>query len=82
VTPELSIAVRPEYRGCGVGTRLLEQLLVAADREYDAVSLSVSDGNPAVSLYRRAGFMCVSTSGGSSTMRRVSASPHPPDARH
>ena len=55
-TPELSIAVLPEYRGQGLGTRLLEALTLAARGHYRAVSLSVSRGNPAERLYRRAGF--------------------------
>jgi GNAT superfamily N-acetyltransferase len=35
VTPELSIAVRPDARGCGIGTQLLRRLLQRADESYD-----------------------------------------------
>ncbi len=45
VTPELSIAVRPDARGCGIGTQLLRRLLRRADESYDRVSLSVSAQN-------------------------------------
>lgn len=55
-TPELSIAVRPEFRGQGLGSRILGALLQAAGRNFHRVSLSVSQGNPAEHLYRRFGF--------------------------
>jgi GNAT superfamily N-acetyltransferase len=70
-TPELSVAVRPEFRGGGLGTRLLEELLRRADENYDSVSLSVSILNPAVGLYARLGFITVSAAGASMTMRRM-----------
>ena len=53
------MAVRPEWRGRGVGTRLLEGLLRRADRTHERVSLSVSLLNPAMRLYRRFGFVPV-----------------------
>jgi GNAT superfamily N-acetyltransferase len=70
-TPELSMAVRPEWRGRGVGTLLLERLLREADQRHAAVSLSVSDENPAIRLYERFGFVAIGSSGGSTTMRRI-----------
>lgn len=60
--PELSIGVAPEYRGQGIGTRLLTQLLNAAKGNFPAVSLSVRGDNPAVHLYTRIGFVPVSGS--------------------
>ena len=57
-TPELGIAVLPDYRGQGIGTRLLEQLLRDAT-SYDAISLSVSKGNPAINLYQKLEFRSV-----------------------
>lgn len=69
-TPELTIAVLPEYRGKGVGTRLLTCLLDAAQTRYPSVSLSVSADNPALRLYRRMGFEVVTRSGLSVTMRK------------
>ena len=58
-TPELSIAVLPEYRGQGIGTALLERLLELAAPCHPAVCLSVSAGNPARRLYERMGFRLV-----------------------
>jgi ribosomal protein S18 acetylase RimI-like enzyme len=69
-TPELSLAVVPDYRGQGVGTRLLECLLRAADERHGAVSLSVSASNPALRLYRRFGFAVVGEGGPAVTMKR------------
>ncbi len=58
-TPELGIALLPEYRGQGIGTALLEHLLEAAKNLYPAISLSVSPNNPAIRLYERLGFVTV-----------------------
>jgi ribosomal protein S18 acetylase RimI-like enzyme len=70
-TPELSVAVRPECRGQGIGTQLLRRILCRADLIYGSVSLSVSLLNPAVRLYERLGFAALSTDGTSMTMRRM-----------
>jgi ribosomal protein S18 acetylase RimI-like enzyme len=70
-TPELSMAVLPAHRGLGVGSRLLEHLLRAADEHHRAVSLSVSADNRAMRLYRRFGFVVVGGCGESLTMKRV-----------
>jgi ribosomal protein S18 acetylase RimI-like enzyme len=70
-TPELTLAVRPEFRGCGIGTQLLRRMLHRADQLYEQVSLSVSLQNPAVRLYERLGFEMTSGDGVSMTMRRV-----------
>jgi ribosomal protein S18 acetylase RimI-like enzyme len=70
-TPELSVAVLPEYRGKGIGTELLIHLLQAASIHHRSVSLSVESGNPASRLYRRLGFEIVSTSGTSLVMRKT-----------
>lgn len=58
-TPELALSVLPQYRGKGLGTRLLAQVLAAARGLYPAVSLNVRADNPAVRLYQRAGFIKV-----------------------
>jgi ribosomal protein S18 acetylase RimI-like enzyme len=71
-TPELSIAVVPEYRGMGLGTQLLSKAIHLAGEHFPAVSLSVSSGNPAASLYRRMGFVEVQKSSQSLTMVRKS----------
>lgn len=59
VTPELAIAVLPEYVGRGVGTQLLAHVLAAAKEYYSAVVLSVRLNNPAKRLYERMGFVSV-----------------------
>jgi ribosomal protein S18 acetylase RimI-like enzyme len=56
-TPELAIAVLPEYLGSGVGTLLLQRLLEAAKQHYPRVVLSVRATNPAKRLYERMGFV-------------------------
>ncbi|MHB1293779.1 MAG: GNAT family N-acetyltransferase [Anaerolineae bacterium] len=68
-TPELSIAVLPEARGRGVGTRLLTDLL-ASPCGATAISLSVTEGNPAQRLYQRFGFRIVQRDDSSLIMRR------------
>jgi ribosomal protein S18 acetylase RimI-like enzyme len=66
-TPELGIAVLPEYRGQGVGTALLNALVA---NELGAMSLSVAADNPAVRLYQRFGFAIVHESNGSLILKR------------
>ena len=68
-TPELSIAVLPEYRGQGIGTQLLTYLLSSV-YGHSSISLSVSEDNPALRLYKRFGFVVVRKSTGSLTMKR------------
>jgi ribosomal protein S18 acetylase RimI-like enzyme len=58
-TPELAMAVLPEYRGKGIGTILLERFLATAAKAYPAICLSVSPNNPAIRLYERFGFETV-----------------------
>ncbi len=66
--PELSIAVLPEYRGQGVGTKLLMRLLAEATKRHRAISLSVAAVNPAVRLYQRPGFEIFAVNDHSLTM--------------
>jgi ribosomal protein S18 acetylase RimI-like enzyme len=58
-TPELSISVLPAYRGCGLGTMLLRNLLSVAELRFQSISLSVSQSNPARRLYEREGFQSI-----------------------
>ncbi len=69
-TPELGIAVLPEYRGKGIGADLLSRLVEAAADSYESISLSVAAENPALRLYQRLGFEEVGRCAGSITMRR------------
>jgi len=69
-TPELSVALQAEFRGAGIGTRLLRALLdEARARGVAAVSLSVQDANPARRLYERLGFVPVRDDGETAVMR-------------
>lgn len=59
-TPSLAISVKKEYRGLGIGTKLMETMLVSVKHHgYQSVSLSVQKANPAVHLYQRLGFQII-----------------------
>ncbi len=58
-TPEMGIALLPEFRGKGVGSSLMKRLLKVASQNYPAICLSVSPNNPAIRLYKRFGFETV-----------------------
>ena len=63
-TPSLAISLLPEYRGLGIGTRLLNDLLLLLQEHgYLRASLSVQKGNPALRLYQRTGFRIVAERG-------------------
>jgi len=56
----LLLAVDPKYRRRGVGRALLKQFIDQAREEGTSkVHLEVRDGNPAVIMYRNAGFRAV-----------------------
>ena len=70
-TPEIAVAVWGSPRGRGLGSRLLDELHTAAvDSGIAQVSLSVNEGNPAVRLYERHGYVIHSSDGGSHRMVR------------
>ena len=55
--PEFAIAVEPEFRASGVGTKLMKYLIEKArNLKLPALSLSVYRRNPALRLYERFGF--------------------------
>ena len=71
-TPELSIGVRADSRGRGVGTALLLAIIdEAATAGFSVVSLSVETDNPALRLYERLGFTKRGRVGGAWTLRRA-----------
>ena len=78
-TPELAIAVVPNARGKGVGSKLLDALLGRArDAGYSSVSLSVDRANEgAIELYRRHGFERVAEEADSVTMVARLPAPDP-----
>lgn len=54
------MSVCPQYRGLGIGTSLLKQLLqVERLAEYSKISLSVQKSNYAVKMYEKVGFTVV-----------------------
>ena len=63
-TPSLAISLYKEYRGLGIGTELLCQMLEMLRAEgYMRVSLSVQKANYALRMYEKAGFVTVEDKG-------------------
>ena len=62
--PEVLIAVDPAHRGQGIGTALMEALIICAEEAGEpALCLSVNDQNKsAVRLYDRVGFVAIGES--------------------
>ena len=56
-TPELAISILPEFRGYGIGTKLMNKLFeLLKENGYRQTSLSVQKDNPAVRFYQRLGY--------------------------
>ena len=56
-TPELAISVLPNFRGKGVGSKIMKSLFdLLRERGYKQTSLSVQKDNPAVRFYERLGY--------------------------
>ena len=56
-TPELSIAIKEQYRNKGIGTKLIEAIgQLYREIEIKSISLSVDRENLSVGLYKRIGF--------------------------
>lgn len=79
-TPELSVAVAEDHRGCGIGRCLVIAMLTQARLDgATRVSLSVEPDNPARSLYESLGFERVDTVDGALTMvRKILSRSWPP----
>ena len=59
-TPSFAISLYKEYRGKGIGTRLMEEMLnILRDQGYKRASLAVQKANYAVKMYRKTGFRIV-----------------------
>ena len=55
--PSLAISLYKDYRGQGIGTELLREMLQLLRRDgYPQVSLSVQKANYALQMYQKAGF--------------------------
>ena len=53
----IDVALLPEYRNCGLGTSVLQNVLAQADRVGRAIRLHVEKQSPAVRLDERLGFV-------------------------
>lgn len=59
-TPSLAISLYKEYRGRGIGTELMRQLLyLLKENSYKKASLSVQKANYACKMYQKLGFDAV-----------------------
>ena len=59
-TPSFAISLYKEYRGAGIGTSLMEEMLcILRQRGYRQASLAVQKANYAVRMYRKVGFQTI-----------------------
>ncbi|BES63887.1 hypothetical protein SANA_03260 [Gottschalkiaceae bacterium SANA] len=66
--PELSISILPEYRGQGIGTKMINAIIEKMPEGSFGISLSVDRRNPAIRLYKRLGFRSIKEDGVSLVM--------------
>ena len=59
-TPSFAISLYEEYRGKGIGTKLMETMLkLLKDKGYKKASLAVQKNNYALKMYKKVGFKIV-----------------------
>lgn len=59
-TPSFSISLYKEYRGQGIGTRMMREMLaLLKEKGYKQASLAVQKANYAVRMYEKVGFKIV-----------------------
>ncbi len=59
-TPSFAISLYKEYRGKGIGTKLMETMLkLLREKGYQKTSLSVQKNNYAVKMYKKLGFRII-----------------------
>lgn len=59
-TPSFAISLYKEYRGLGIGTEMMKQMLALLKKKgYKKVSLAVQKANYAVKMYQKVGFEIV-----------------------
>ena len=59
-TPSFAISLYKDYRGLGIGTALMREMLrILKDRGYKQASLAVQKANYAVKMYQKTGFKIV-----------------------
>ena len=59
----MDIALLPDFRGRGIGTKLLNDILAEGERTARPVTIHVESFNPAQRLYARLGFTKVASNG-------------------
>jgi ribosomal protein S18 acetylase RimI-like enzyme len=59
----MDILLAPEYRGNGIGSMLMQEILDRAAAQKRSVSIHVEQDNPALRLYERLGFRQIDTFG-------------------
>lgn len=60
VTPEFAISLNKSYRGQGIGTRLMEEMIqLLREDGYAQASLSVDKDNYALKMYEKTGFQII-----------------------
>ena len=63
-TPSFAISLYKDYRGFGIGTDLMKEMLrILKDRGYKQASLAVQKANYAVRMYQKTGFEIVDENG-------------------
>lgn len=63
-TAELSVYVSPDFRGMGVATKLMKQIIdiaISDDSLHTIVSVITSDNNASIRLHEKFGFECCGT---------------------
>ena len=59
-TPSFAISLYKEYRGQGIGTQMMNQMLnLLKEKGYEKASLAVQKANYAVQMYEKVGFKTV-----------------------
>lgn len=59
-TPSFAISLHKDYRGLGIGTALMKEMLrILKNRGYKQASLAVQKANYAVKMYQKTGFEIV-----------------------
>lgn len=59
-TPSFAISLYKEYRGFGIGSALMKQMLcILKQKGYKQASLAVQKANYAVKMYKKAGFQII-----------------------
>ena len=61
-TPVLNIAIKPEFRGKGIGSQMMEQFLLEAGELYDAISVSVLNEERVINFFEKFDFIKVENS--------------------